>query len=62
MVKHTKEIKVQIRISLTSGSSSQRAFLTVGTRLSANESTISRDVEDMISDRPTHTPCRVAIQ
>jgi hypothetical protein len=50
--------KVFAAACLTSGRGSQSAFLTVGTKLFTNVSTMSLLVEAIISDRPIHTPCR----
>ena len=42
----------------TSGDSSQSARRTVGTKEFTNDSTISLEVEDIISESPTQTPWR----
>ena len=52
--------KVLAAATRTSRSGSQRDRRTVGTRLSTKDMTISREVEVRISDRPTHTPCRLS--
>ena len=56
-----RESNVLAAASLTAGSSSQRAFLTVGTRLSTKVRTMSLEVETMISLSPTHTPCLLSL-